>query len=195
MASQALEKFKRQTENSIVLRKTVTPNNLNLEKQIYYHASLASLVASWDSFVKAITTEFVNRVRLSSTSSSYSILHKALEDQLTEKTKKLNTPNHDNARNHILAFTGYDVISVWNYPKLGWTNIQVKNRLDEIFKVRHSFAHGFSLPKLSWTTNHKSNTRLKSSDLEFNERFLTHLAKTTDRNLSTHMKSSFGFDF
>ncbi|MDI6528284.1 HEPN domain-containing protein [Pseudomonas otitidis] len=196
MPSVALSRFRQQLESSEKLRNTKTDHNLNKEKQIYYQASLAATVAAWDSYIKAVTKEFIARTFSKSQESSYLIIHTSLQTQLNEKTKRLNTPNFDNARNHILEFTGYDPIIIWNYPPLNWNSIQAKVRLDEILRIRHSFAHGFPTPSLSWTTSPNGGPpRLTSEDTRFNEIFITYLAKTTDKNLEKYLFENFGITF
>ncbi|MHB9797326.1 HEPN domain-containing protein [Pseudomonas sp. MT3] len=196
MPSVALSRFRQQLESSVQLRSTKTDHNINKEKQIYYQASLAATVAAWDSFIKSATKEFIARTFSKSQDSSYLIIHTSLKAQLDEKTKRLNTPNFDNARNHILEFTGYDPIGDWNYPPLNWNSIQAKVRLDEILKIRHSFAHGFPTPSLSWTTSPNGGPpRLTSEDTRFNESFIAHLAKITDKSLEKHLFDNFGMNF
>jgi|GEM_PF-6541051 len=196
MASVAISRFQQQMNNAEKLRKTQTQKNKNNEKQIYYQASLAATVAAWDSYIKAVTGEFISKTFSRSSDSFYLITHNSLQIQFKEKTKRLNTPSFDNARNHILEFTGYDPISDWDYPKLNWSHFQVKNRLEEILKVRHSFAHGFPTPPLPWTTSITGGgTRLKLDDIKFNEIIITHLVRTTDRKLEVHLSNNFGLNF
>ncbi|HCR1828758.1 TPA: hypothetical protein ONB59_001081 [Pseudomonas aeruginosa] len=195
MPSKALARFKIQISNAEILRRT-NSHLKNQDRQIYYHASLATTVAAWDAFVKGITLEFNARVLLYSQSIAYQIIYTALKKQLEEKNRKLNTPNYENARNHILDFTGYDTIPAWNYPRANLNSQQVKDRVGEIFKVRHSFAHGFSIPSLNWTTPPRGGApRLTALDVEFNEKLFTHLTKITDKNLEHHLTNNFGTSF
>ncbi|WP_276487060.1 HEPN domain-containing protein [Ectopseudomonas mendocina] len=196
MVSVAISRFQQQMDNAEKLRQTQTSKNQNIEKQIYYQASLAATVAAWDSYIKAVTNEFISKTFSRSSDSFYLIIHNSLQIQFKEKTKRLNTPSFDNARNYILEFTGYDPIADWGFPKLNWSHFQVKNRLEEILKVRHSFAHGFPTPPLPWTTSTTGGgPRLKLDDMKFNELIITHLVKTTDSKLEIYLSNNFGLNF
>lgn len=195
MSSQALARFQHQLSNAETLRKT-NPTSQSKSRQIYYHASLAITVAAWDAFIKNITKEFNSRTILFATTAAFQSIHASLTKQLEDKTKRLNTPDYNNARNHILEFTGYDTIGIWHYSQGNLTSQQVKNRIEEIFKVRHSFAHGFPIPPLSWTISPRGGApRLTAADLAFNEKIITHLTNVTDKNLDIHMRATFGMNF
>lgn len=68
---------------------------------------------------------------------------------------------------------------------------QSREFLNEILKVRHSFAHGFEIPAYQWTTTPLGKHQLNDAALHRIERFLLHLVTATDKGLSNYGKSNY----
>ena len=83
----------------------------------------------------------------------YHAIHEVARMAGERAMERFNTPNWENARNFLIATTGYDPISDWTWPRRGMGVQDVKERLNQILRVRHSFAHGFAIPSYSWTTS------------------------------------------
>ncbi|WP_370638374.1 HEPN domain-containing protein [Aurantimonas sp. VKM B-3413] len=119
------------------------------ERQVFYHASISMDVAAWDSYINSVVTEFNSRI---GGISNPSLLRYRANIQLTitKRLDKFNTPNFDNTRTLVVECTGFDPVSSWAWParNMIWQAVQI--RLNEILRIRHSFAHGFSLPNYSW---------------------------------------------
>lgn len=149
------------------------------------HASLAAYVANWDSYINSVVREFVT-VTSNALSPEYAATHGVVVGFVGRSLKKFNTPNWENSRNLLIECTGFDPIAVWKWPRSNMRSLDVQNYLNEILKVRHSFAHGLSIPSYSWTTTAGGRNQLNSSSLLRIEKFLTHMVKVTDRGLSAY---------
>ena len=73
------------------------------------------------------------------------------------------------------------------------SGLQVRVRLNEILRVRHSFAHGFDIPAYNWTELPSGKVRLTSKAIQEIEAFFKNLVKVTDNGMKTHIESTYGF--
>ncbi len=190
MSSQSRLKYLDAVHKSQILRNTANDKRLIPitfeQKQIYYHAALTSNVAAWDSYIKNLIEEFFT-VTADPFLQKYHAIHTLAQELAEMDVKKLSTPNWDNARNFISHHTGYDPINDWVWPERKMPMLVVKKRLNEILKVRHSFAHGFEIPAYDWTQSSKGNVRLTNKTLIDNEKFINNLVKKTDEGLNVHI--------
>ena len=161
-------------------------------KESCLHAALAGFVASWEAYLERLVREVQQQIADPSHARLSAIL--ALLKPISEReVKRFNTPNAENARNLLIDHTGYDPINDWHWPKETLTGPQTRTRLDEILRVRHSFAHGFPIPTdIAWARNRNSNGHLTISALRNVDRFLSHMVKITDAGMSAHLASAFG---
>ena len=195
MPSSSASKYAVAIARAQTLRQAATDRRLRPksqdEIQIYYHASLAVCVAAWDAYINNLVREFYGAianpldVRFHAV---YSVAQQAAEQRL----ERFNTPNWENTRNLLAQSTGYDPINdwVWKRRRMGVT--QVRERLNEILKVRHSFAHGFSLPAYNWNQSPTGRTRLTSKTLRDVEAFFNNLVHATDKGLKQHINQTYG---
>lgn len=109
------------------------------------HASLAAYVANWDSYINSVVREFVTAIS-NALSPEYAAAHGIVSGFVEKSLRKFNTPNWENSRNLLIACTGFDPIADWRWPRANMRPLDVQNFLNEILKVRHSFAHGLSIP-------------------------------------------------
>lgn len=168
------------------LRESATDQRLRpiaeSRKNDFLHASLAAYVANWDSYLNNVIREFV-AVISNSLSPEYAATHGIVVGFVEKSLKKFNTPNWENSRNILIECTGFDPIAHWRWAR---SNMHVQSYLNEILKVRHSFAHGLSIPSYKWTTTAGGRNQLNSSALLRIEKFLTHMVNATDRGLTAH---------
>ena len=126
----------------------------------------------------------------------FSAMHDLLKIQLEFELKKFNTPNSENCRNLLLKYTSFDPWPHWLNVKFGGATISaslvVRNTLDEILKLRHSFAHGFAIPANSWNVDSSGAATLNCRILGETRRFLVHVCGKTDRGLAAHIAAQHG---
>ncbi|WP_340117908.1 hypothetical protein [Pelagibius sp. 7325] len=157
------------------------------KKRGFLHASLAAYVASWDSYLNNVVREFCAGIR-KPLDPEYSQVHGSLEVFVERSLKRFNTPNSNNSRVLLVDCTGYDPINDWKWPKAGLNATEARDFLDQILKVRHSFAHGFAIPSYDWTTTPSGDRRLDARSLKRIDAFLMHLAKATDMGLAEYAR-------
>ncbi len=194
MPSPAALKYKTTVERIVTLRKTATDKRLRPmsrdETQVLYHAALAAYVAAWNAYINNLVREFYNLISDPSNQifdAVYTIAQQAADNALT----RYNTPNWDNTRNILVQYTGYDPISDWSDSQPNMNGHQVQQRLQEILKVRHSFAHGSDIPAYVWTQSPSGRVRLTSKAIEETEMFFKNLVKVTDKGIKAHIESTY----
>lgn len=181
-------------QKALTLRKTATNRNALdslSESQIYYHSALAFLTAAWEAYVENLTRSFIGIVA-NPLDPKYLIIHGILLDRLEEFLKKFNTPSADNCRRLLVNYTGYDPIGDWVWTARRMGAVATRGRLDEILKVRHSFAHGFSIPTLSWTQSPSGRIRLTAIAIDDVNAFFKFMVKATDDGMRDYIESNFG---
>lgn len=194
-SNSAREFFSARERAGLLLAAATSPpdkSDAAAHKAACLHAALAQLVAAWEAYlerlVREVQAKFADPVqpRLSAT---LSLLSGLTETEL----KRFNTPNAENSRNLLLTHTGYDSIGDWHWPAGGLNAIQTRQKLNEVLSVRHSFAHGFSLPNgLSWARDKAGNARLSVRAVSDVDRMLAHLVRVTDREMAAHLTAIFG---
>jgi len=159
-------------------------------KIILLHAALANQVAAWEAYVKGISLEYFS-VTAGPTDIRFSAIHDLLKAQLDIELKKFNTPNSENCRNLLLKYTSFDPWPHWLNVRFGGATISAslvsRNTLDEILKLRHSFAHGFAIPANSWNVDSSGAATLNCRILGETRRFLVQVCDKTDRGLASHI--------
>ena len=155
------------------------------EIQVYYHAALTAYVAGWNAYIKNLVRAFYDVIPNSSP--IYAIARQAAE-RLTER---FNTPNWENTQKFLEQCTGSDPINDWVWSRRGMSGLQVRVRLNEILRVRHSFAHGFDIPTYDWTRSPSGKVRLTSKAIQEVEAFFKNLVKVTDNGMKVHIESTY----
>ncbi len=67
----------------------------------------------------------------------------------------------------------------------------MRTQLNEILKVRHSFAHGFSIPAYSWTQTSKGKIRLTAQAVDDVGAFFKHLVRVSDQDMKNHIEMTY----
>lgn len=160
------------------------------DTRLFLHIALAIYVAGWEAYVEQLVATFFTET-IDPLIGKFLAVHTVLSDLAVVAAEKFNTPNSDNTRNMLLRFTGYDPINDWVWPHRKMNGPQVRERLDQTLKVRHSFAHGFSMPSYDWNTSSVGDVRLTLGAVRDTESFFANLVAQTDRGMSRHIRSSY----
>lgn len=157
-------------------------------KQIFLHAALAAQVASWDAYVKNVVEAFYTAIS-NPTDQNYNNLHILINRRKEAAKKKLNTPNSSNCRNYLIDYCDYDPWSDWVNIRFGNnlfnSSLLVRDRLDEVLKLRHSFAHGVSMPIFQWCNSQNGNAVLDVKTIRAIKRFINEIVIKTDDGISS----------
>jgi hypothetical protein len=189
MPSPAAIKYELAKQRASILRNAANTHSLSRNHtQVYYHAALAAIVAAWDAYIKNLIRDFFSEVA-DPLVPKFHAIHTVAQVTSDNLLDKFNTPNWENTRNLLILCTGYDPINDWSWARRRMGVPQVKERLNQILKVRHSFAHGFALPAYSWTQTTGGRIRLTSRATYDSELFFNHLVKQTDKGMKLHITS------
>lgn len=177
------------------LRTTATDRRfrpiLREEVQVYYHAALAAYVAAWNAYISNLVRDFYTIIADASNAGPQGVY--AIARQAAEKAlERFNTPNWENTRNLLGQYTGYDPIDDWVWHRRGMVGLEVRERLNEILQVRHSFAHGFDMPAYTWTLSPSGSIRLTSKAIQETEAFFKNLVNVTDKGMKTNIDQTYG---
>ncbi|NES24107.1 MAG: hypothetical protein F6K41_35655 [Symploca sp. SIO3E6] len=153
MPSPAAVKYGLASKKAQILRQTATDIRLRPvsrnQAQVYYHSALAAFVAAWDAYINDLVRNFFDATS-NPLDTKFHAVHTIARGKAEQALNKFNTPNWENTRNLLAECTGYDPIGDWIWRARHMNGVAVRQRLNEILKVRHSFAHGFSIPAYSW---------------------------------------------
>lgn len=159
-------------------------------KQVARHSSLTVSVAGWQVYVEELVGEFYDQLS-GLNNPSLTRLAIPYRNHADKTLERFNTPNWENAREVLVSLTGYDPISDWTWPRRSLGIQHVRDRLNEILKVRHSFAHGFPLPRYSWTISPSGRLRLTKAAIHEVQAFLSNLVSRTDKGMRRYLVSHF----
>jgi hypothetical protein len=160
-------------------------------RQIVCHAALAGLTAAWNAFLPRIIAES-HSVLANPLDVRYNFIYDLFQKLATRPLESFNTPNWENSRTLLITCTGHDPTPDWAWPQRNLNAVDVHYRLNEILKVRHSFAHGFPIPHFSWTASSGGQVDLTRDSIAMSRAFFRHLAKQTDFSLARHLTGILG---
>lgn len=163
------------------------------ERQVYLQASLAAAVAAWEGYVLETVRGFFAAIA-NPLDAGFSALHTVTQRNAELALGRFNTPNWENARDLLARATGYDPINDWVWPRRAMAGPEVKERLNQILQVRHSFAHGFPIPTYPWTQLANGRVRLTNEALTYNDALFKNLVRRTDRGVHQHVLHAYGRD-
>jgi hypothetical protein len=188
MPSAAAIKYKELTTRASVILKADRRKLGHKEVQALYGAAFVAQTAAWNAYVVRLVDCFFQEVANPAVA-NFHAMHTLANSTARSQLERFYTPNAENTRNLILASTGYDPWTDWQWPARGMNALAVRNRLNEILKVRHSLAHGFAMPAYSWTQAASGEIRLTLNNFDRTRAFINHLVVSTDRGLKSHLNT------
>jgi RiboL-PSP-HEPN len=108
-------------------------------------AAIAQAVGCWEGYIEGALKEFVSKTRVQAHRKAWPLIVQ-FESLVDKLAADFNTPNWEKSRDLILNVTGMDPFSSWIWSPRYINPSATKEFFDGILKVRHSFAHGFSVP-------------------------------------------------
>jgi len=193
--SPAALKYKILSNTARTLRETATDPRLHpisrSQTQIYYHSALAAFVAAWDAYINELVRNFFTTTA-NPLDPKFHAVHSIARDTAERALERFNTPNSENTRNLLIQNTGYDPIGDWIWSARSMSGLAVRQRLNEILRVRHSFAHGFAIPAYSWTQTPTGKVRLTAKAIDDVDLFFRHLVAVTDLGMKQHIQTIYG---
>jgi hypothetical protein len=150
MPSAALQKFNKSLVGARVLASYVNApsaacGDQAVIDQCLLSAAVAQGVGCWEGYVEGAIREFVSKVRIQAHRRSWSLIAQ-FESIVDKMATDLNTPNWDKCRELLISVTGMDPYSGWIWTARYSNQTDTRDFFDGILLVRHSFAHGFSIP-------------------------------------------------
>ena len=161
------------------------------QSQAFAHASLVALVAAWDSYLNELARNFYTETA-NPGDAAFRSIYEIARSESRRVGRRFNTPNWNNSRDFLVRTTGFDPISSWVWPARGMGALQVQERMNQILKVRHSFAHGSQIPSYSWNRSPTGRVRLNQTVLKETEGFFNNLVKRTDVGMKNYLRAVFG---
>ncbi|AFY80134.1 HEPN domain-containing protein [Oscillatoria acuminata] len=194
MPSPAALKYQSASNTARILRQTASDPRLQPisrnQTQVYYHSALAAFVAAWDAYINELVRNFF-AVTANPLDPKFHAVHSIARETASRALERFNTPNADNTRNLLIQYTGYDPIGDWVWSAKNMSGVAVRQKLNEILRVRHSFAHGFSIPAFSWTQTATGKVRLTAKGIDEVDGFFKYLVKVTDQGMKQHIETNY----
>lgn len=154
------------------------------------HASLAASVSAWEAFIEDLCLELLDEIGRIPDARLQMVLS-VLRLEAAKAVEKFNTPNFENCRNLLLRFSGFDPYPHMHVPRLGLSVVQTQSRLNDILKVRHTFAHGAPIPNLPWLTRYGVSSRLSKKNASEAGSLLDELTKSIEAAASNYLKAAY----
>lgn len=157
-----------------------------------HRAGVVLTVAAWQAYIEKVAIEALTKIEQriereddgTPTPVWIRASFKFRKPSVTKSVGDLNTPNSQNVWRLLDWSFGFDPrpFWVWESPRRHWDTRTFSDRTDAWLRIRHSIAHGNSLPEnLSWIKNNAGSPRLTLALLQECQRHFRELARRTDR--------------
>lgn len=154
------------------------------------HAALAASVSAWEAYIESVVIESMGVIAIGA-SAGEMVLLGLLRAEAENAVSKFNTPNAENCRDLILRYVGIDIFPIMISKKTNLVAHFARAKLNEILKVRHAFAHGFSIPSYSWTIRYGIQNRLTKRAVSDCHSLVCEFVNNIDLAISAHIGTVF----
>jgi hypothetical protein len=171
-------------------------------QEAIHRAGVVLTVAAWQAYVEKIALEALAKIEAkiqvdddgSPTPPWARASFKFRKPAVTKSVGDLNTPNSQNVVRLFDWSFGFDPRRywVWDSPRRQWDSAKFCNRTDEWLRIRHSIAHGNSLPdNMGWIKNASGTARLNLTLLRECQRHFRELVRRTDTAFIKFLKREY----
>ena len=171
------------------------------EQDALHRAGVVLTVASWQAYVEKIVAEALALmdadIRAPANATPAWAIHtfQLRRAAVLNAVKKFNTPDDVRVRDLFQDSFGFNPWSSWEWRQgpRQWTEAETRRRTNTWVLVRHSIAHGFSLPSdVNWLQGANGHARLTLSLLNECRKHFVFLAERTDHGFRSHLANAHG---
>lgn len=161
-------------------------------QEAIHRAGVVLTVAAWQTYVEKVALEALAQIERGIEVDEHGdptpvwvrASFRFRKPAVSKTVGDFNTPNSQNVWRLFDWSFGFDPRPhwVWDSPRRHWSTQQFSNRTDDWLRIRHSIAHGNTLPNnLAWIQNNSGTARLTLSLLQECQRHFRELVRRTDR--------------
>lgn len=171
------------------------------EQDALHRAGVVLTVASWQAYIEKVITEALDvinaEMRDPITASPSWAIHtfQLRRAEILNAVKKFNTPDDVRVRDLFQDSFGFSPWASWEWRqgRRQWTEKETRRRTNIWVLVRHSIAHGFSLPSdVEWLQGSNGQARLTLSLMEECRKHFVYLVQQTDNAFSDYLVAAHG---
>ncbi len=166
------------------------------QQEAVHRSCVVLSVAAWEGFVEHLLSEAVSALAPPQSTVTWAATHfNLIAADLAGRIVDFGTPNSENIQRLYRSSIGFDPWPTWSWhvPRRQWTPNDMRTRLNQWLKIRHSIAHGDDLPSnLQWIQDSQGRARLTRTLSKECMKFLDRLATQTEAGLKQHLSSHFG---
>jgi hypothetical protein len=203
--SQAAEDFRRQlahVDQLVAIHgKLQRGRGRRHETDALHRAGVVLTVAAWQAYVEKIIEEALRAIDADMANPAAPAPHWAVHTfqlrraEIQKTIKKFNTPNDVNVRDIFQDSFSFAPWTSWEW-RVGprqWDSAETRRRTNTWVLVRHSIAHGFSLPPdVAWLQGENGQARLTLSLMKECRKHFAYLVDRTDRAFASHLANIHG---
>lgn len=175
------------------------------EQDAIHRAGVVMTIAAWESYIEKVVMEALGAIENAAGVAAAAapvpvpawarhafVLRRT---EISKNVRRFNTPDATNVRDLLVESLEFNPWASWEWhigPRQ-WDEREMRSRLNDWVRVRHSVAHGFALPNdVAWLQDAGGRPRLTLTLLRECKKFFEHLTAQTDGGLATHLCAQHG---
>jgi hypothetical protein len=169
------------------------------EQDALHRAGVVLTVAAWQAYIEKVICEALeildSEMRNPADPSPQWAIHtfRLRRASILNAVKKFNTPDDVKVRDLFQDSFGFSPWASWEWRsrRRQWSEQETRRRTNTWVLVRHSIAHGFSLPAdVDWLKGSNGQARLTLNLLNECKKHFTYLVEQTDIAFADHLVTS-----